>query len=95
MPFVNVKVIEGVLSDAEKNEVIQGVTDAMVAVKGENFRELVSVVVTEVKSGSWAVGGRVLTTAEVRAIAAGKGKTGRSPGRARRAAVRARPPRRR
>lgn len=71
MPLVNVKVIEGVLSDAQKKELIKGVTDAMVAVKGENLRQLISVIIEEVKSGDWAIGGQPLTAADVQAVAAG------------------------
>jgi hypothetical protein len=34
MPFVNVKVIEGVFSAAQKQDIVRKVTDAMVAVEG-------------------------------------------------------------
>jgi 4-oxalocrotonate tautomerase len=40
-------------------------------VVGENMREVTWVVVDEVKSGSWGIGGRPLTTADVKAVAAG------------------------
>jgi 4-oxalocrotonate tautomerase len=72
MPFVNVKVIEGVFSAAQKKEIIKGVTDAMVAVKGEDLRQVITVVIDEVKSGDWAIGGQPLTTADVEALVAGK-----------------------
>ena len=70
MPFVNVKVIKGVFSTAQKKELMKGVTDAIVAVRGENLRQLTVVVIDEVKSGEWAVGGQPLTTAQVQALAA-------------------------
>ena len=38
MPFVNIKLIEGVLSDSQKKEIITKVTDAMVSIEGENLR---------------------------------------------------------
>jgi 4-oxalocrotonate tautomerase len=38
MPFVNVKVIEGVFSAAQKQDIVRKVTDAMVEVEGENMR---------------------------------------------------------
>lgn len=76
MPFVNVKLIEGVFSDAQKRALIKGITNAMVAVKGENLRPLVSVVIDEVKSGEWAVGGQPLTTAGVQKRIAGTAKPG-------------------
>ncbi len=68
MPLVQVKLIEGVFSDAEKQEMIRKVTDAMVSIEGEAMRELTLVVVEEVKSGSWGVGGKSVTAGEVRAM---------------------------
>lgn len=38
MPMVQIKVIEGVFTDAQKKDMIEKVTDAMVAVEGENMR---------------------------------------------------------
>ena len=71
MPFVNVKVIEGVFDADAKRQIVEGVTEAMVAVEGENMRGVTWVVVEEVRSGDWAIGGRALTTGDVRALAAG------------------------
>ena len=51
MPFVNIKLIEGVLSDSQKQEIITKVTDAMVDIEGENLRPVTWVVLEEVKSG--------------------------------------------
>ncbi|RDH80192.1 4-oxalocrotonate tautomerase family protein [Mycolicibacterium moriokaense] len=72
MPFVNVKVIEGVFSAAQKQDIIRKVTDAMVDIEGENMRPVTWVVVEEVASGSWGVGGFGLNTADVKALAAGQ-----------------------
>ena len=71
MPLVQVKVIEGVFSDDSKRQIVEGLTEAMVAVEGENMRGVTWVVVEEVRSGDWAIGGRALTTGDVRALAAG------------------------
>lgn len=71
VPFVQVKVIEGVFSPEEKRQIVERVTDAMVSVEGENMRQVTWVVVEEVKSGDWAIAGRTLTTADVKALAAG------------------------
>lgn len=71
MPFVQVKVIEGVFTDAQKEAMIRKVTDAMVAVEGEAMRGTTWVVIEEVKSGDWGIGGKALTTAAVKAMAAG------------------------
>ncbi|MER6005229.1 4-oxalocrotonate tautomerase family protein [Nonomuraea sp. NPDC051941] len=71
MPLINVKVIEGVFSAAQKAEMVEKLTDVMVAIEGENMRPLTLVIVEEVKSGDWGVGGKPVTTAEVKAMAAG------------------------
>jgi 4-oxalocrotonate tautomerase len=72
MPFINIKLIEGVLSDAQKKEMIRKVTDAAVSVEGENLRSVTWCVLEEVISGDWGIGGKGLTTADVKALAAGK-----------------------
>ena len=72
MPFVNIKLIEGVLSDSQKQEVITKVTDAMVDIEGENLRPVTWVVLEEVKSGDWGIGGKGYTTEDVKKLAAGE-----------------------
>jgi 4-oxalocrotonate tautomerase len=72
MPLVQVKVINGVFSEAQKKAIIEKLTDAMVSVEGENMRQVTWVVVEEVNSGDWGIGGKALTTADVKALAAGK-----------------------
>jgi 4-oxalocrotonate tautomerase len=72
MPLVQVKVINGVFSEAQKKAMIEKLTDAMVSIEGENMRQVTWVVVEEVSSGDWGIGGKALTTADVKALAAGK-----------------------
>ena len=74
MPFINVKLIEGVFTSAQKQEMIRKLTDTMVSIEGENLRSVTSVVIEEVKSGDWGIGGNPLTTNDVKALAAGKSK---------------------
>lgn len=71
MPMVNVKVIEGVFTDDQKHAMIEKLTDAMVEIEGENMRGVTWVVIDEVKSGDWGLGGQALTTEAVHALAAG------------------------
>jgi 4-oxalocrotonate tautomerase len=71
MPFINVKVIENVFSDSQKQDIVKRLTDAMVAIEGENMRPVTWVVVEEVRSGDWGIAGQPLTTADVKALAAG------------------------
>jgi 4-oxalocrotonate tautomerase len=70
MPFINVKLIEGVFTPAQKQEIAQRLTDTMVEIEGEAMRQVTWCVVEEVKSGDWAIGGNCLTTADVHALAA-------------------------
>jgi len=72
MPLVQVHMIKGVFTPEMKKKVIEKVTDAMVAVEGENLRPYTLVTINEVDSGDWGVGGQALTTEYVKAVAAGK-----------------------
>ncbi|PSB24133.1 tautomerase family protein [Stenomitos frigidus] len=74
MPLVNVKLIEGVFTPTQKQEMIRKLTDTMVSIEGENLRSVTWVVIEEVKSGDWGLGGNPLTTDDVKALAAGKSK---------------------
>jgi len=71
MPLVNVKLIEGVFTPEQKQEMIRKLTDTMVSIEGENMRSVTWVVVEEVKSGDWGIGGNPLTTQDVKNLAAG------------------------
>jgi 4-oxalocrotonate tautomerase len=71
MPFINVKLIEGVFDSAQKRDIVERLTDTMVEIEGENMRGVTWVVVEEVKSGDWGIGGQALRTEDVRALAAG------------------------
>jgi 4-oxalocrotonate tautomerase len=74
MPLVNVKIIEGVFNEEQKREMIHKLTETMVSIEGENMRPVTWVVIEEVKSGDWAIGGKPLTTSDVKALAAGKSR---------------------
>lgn len=71
MPFINVKLIEGVFGDDQKREIVERLTDTMVEIEGESMRSVTWVVVEEVRSGDWGIGGTCLSTADVKALAAG------------------------
>jgi 4-oxalocrotonate tautomerase len=71
MPLVNVKLIEGVFNAEQKREMIEKLTDTMVEIEGENMRGVTWVIIDEVHSGEWAIGGQALTTEDVHALAAG------------------------
>jgi len=71
MPFINVKLVEGANSEAEKQEMIKKITDVMASIEGENLRPYIWVVIEEVKSGQWGAGGNPVTTDALKALRAG------------------------
>ncbi len=71
MPLIQVKLIENVFTPAQKKEIITKLTDAMVAIEGENMRPVTFVTIEEVRSGEWGIGGKAMTTDAVHALAAG------------------------
>jgi 4-oxalocrotonate tautomerase len=71
MPLVSVKLVEGVFSAEQKQRIVRDLTETMVAIEGENMRPVTWVLAEEVKSGDWAIAGSPLTTADIKALAAG------------------------
>jgi 4-oxalocrotonate tautomerase len=72
MPLIQVKLIENVFTNQQKTEIIKRLTDAMVSVEGENMRQVTWVLLEDVKTGEWGIGGQPLSTDTVKALAAGK-----------------------
>jgi 4-oxalocrotonate tautomerase len=70
MPLISVKVLEDVFSAQQKREIVERLTETMVAIEGENMRPVTWVVLEEVPSGAWGIGGQALSTEAVRALAA-------------------------
>jgi len=66
MPLLTVKAIEGVFTPPQKREIIHKLTETLVSIKGEALRPYTQVIIEEVKSGDWGVGGNVMTTAAVK-----------------------------
>lgn len=65
MPLVQVTLIEKALSGAEKQRLIKGLTDATAAVVGHDVRPYVWVLLGELPSGAWGMGGSPITTDDV------------------------------
>jgi len=72
MPLIQVKMIEKVFTSAQKKELIAKLTDTVVAMEGELIRPYTVVLLEDVRSGEWGVGGQALTTDDVLALAAAK-----------------------
>jgi 4-oxalocrotonate tautomerase len=71
MPLIDIHVIEGVFNETEKQNMISKVTDTMVAIEGETMRGLTWVRIHDVPSGQWGIGGKALTTDDVKALQSG------------------------
>jgi 4-oxalocrotonate tautomerase len=70
MPLIQVKLINEVFSPGQKRQIIERLTDAMVEIEGESMRGVTWVTVEEVASGDWGIGGKPLTTEDVKALQA-------------------------
>jgi 4-oxalocrotonate tautomerase len=72
MPLVTIDVIKDVFSSEQKQQLIDKVTRAMIDVEGENMRNVTWVRIQEFESGDWAIGGKRLSSSDVRDLAVGK-----------------------
>ncbi len=73
MPLVQIKGISGYLSLQQKQDIISKVTDAIVSVEGEGLRPVTWVLIEDVASGQWGVGGQAVTTESIRAMSQASG----------------------
>lgn len=71
MPLVTIDIIKDVFTPAQKQEIIEKVTNAMVDVEGEAMRPVTWVRIMEVEQGDWGIGGQLLKAADVHALARG------------------------
>ena len=68
MPFVEIKVIDGVFDTEEKAEMVRAVTEAMISVEGEAMRQVTWVTVESVASGEWGIGGRLMRAQDIESV---------------------------
>ena len=72
MPLVTIDVIQDAFTPDQKKDIIEKVTDAMVAVEGEAMRPVTWVKINEIAQNDWAIGGKRLNAAAVHAMSAGQ-----------------------
>ena len=70
MPLVQVKLIEGVFNRDQKQEMVTRLTETMVDIEGEAMRPVTWVILEEVASGEWGIGGKSLSTQDVKDLQA-------------------------
>jgi 4-oxalocrotonate tautomerase len=73
MPFVNIKVLKGVLSAEAKAEMIRRVTEVVAEIEArpypkEKLMPYASVIVDEVEFSNWATGGQAATPEMLKAL---------------------------
>jgi 4-oxalocrotonate tautomerase len=68
MPLITIKMFEGELSDSQAESLIHKVTEAVIPFVGEKLRGNTWVLIEEVASGSWGIGGKAFGLKDVRAI---------------------------
>ena len=71
MPLIQVKVFEDELSQKQSKDLINKITDAVTEATSEKLRDVTWVIIDEVKSGHWGVGGNALGLDDVKKIMAG------------------------
>ena len=72
MPIINVKLIENVFSAEQKQQIIEKLTDAMVAIEGENMRPVTWVYLEEVREQQFGIGGKPMAAADIHALQRGE-----------------------
>ncbi len=69
--MVQVKLIKGVFDQDQKQEMIHKITETMVGIEGEALRPVTWVLVEEVESGDWGIGGQGITAQYVKDLQSG------------------------
>jgi len=69
MFLIHVKLIEGVFTGPQKQELAERLTDAVLATAGEGMRRATWCLVEEYPGDRWAIGGEPVSLDDVRALA--------------------------
>ena len=70
MPLVQIHVFEDELTKEQSTELIYGITDVITEVTSDKLRDVTWVMINEVKSGHWGVGGNTLGLDDVKKLMA-------------------------
>ena len=68
MPLVTIKVFKDELSNSRARDLIHRVTEAVIPFVGEKLRDNTWVLIEEIASGSWGIGGKAFGLKDFRAI---------------------------
>lgn len=70
MPLIQVKVFEDELTQEQSGDLILRITDAVTEVTSDKLRDVTWVIIDEVRSGHWGVGGNAIGLDDVRSMMA-------------------------
>ena len=70
MPLVQIHVFEDELTQEQSKELITEITDVVTEVTSDKLRDVTWVMINEVKSGHWGVGGNPLGLDDVKKLMA-------------------------
>lgn len=68
MPLVEVKVFEDELTSEQTQQLIQKITNAVTTTISDKLRDHTWVIVNDVKSGNWGIGGKALGLADIKKV---------------------------
>lgn len=68
MPLCTIKMFEGELTESQTADLIHAVTEAIIPFVSERLRANTWVLIEDIASGSWGIGGRAYGLKDVRAI---------------------------
>jgi len=68
MPLITVKMFQGEISQAQAKDLIHEVTEAVIPFVGEKLRDNTWVLIEEIASGSWGIGGKVFGLEDTRVV---------------------------
>ena len=76
MPLITIKVLKDALTEAQKREMIRGVTDVVAGIESsletmKSFKPYIWCLIEEIDHGNWGVGGSVVTPSMLDAITGG------------------------
>ena len=71
MPLIRATLVENAITPEQKQQLLVRITDAVLSVYGESMRPYTTVLIEDIKSGLWGVGGHGYTTEEVQSLMAG------------------------
>jgi 4-oxalocrotonate tautomerase family enzyme len=77
MPFINIKVLKGTLSEEKKKEMISRVTETVAEIEArpspkDNLQRYTWCVIDEVDFANWGIGGNPVTPEILKAVLEGK-----------------------